>query len=86
MKVLKFSAIWCVDCIVMRPMWEEIEKLFPNLKIENIDADEFPEKLKNYEVKDIPTFIFFNQDGNEISRLKGLQNKEKIIELIKNNY
>ena len=32
MKVLKFGAVWCPECLVMRPLWEEIEKEIPELK------------------------------------------------------
>ena len=40
MKVLKFGAIWCKECLVMRPMWGEIEKEIPDLETEYHDADE----------------------------------------------
>ncbi len=85
MKVLKFGAIWCTECLVMRPMWEEIEKTIPNLLTEYFDADNNPEKLKEYKVKDIPTFIFFNKDNQEFLRLKGVQDKDELIKTIQDN-
>ena len=42
----------------MRPMWEEIEAKIPELKTEYFDADIAPEKLKEYQITDIPAFIF----------------------------
>jgi len=83
MKVLKFGAIWCPECLVMRPVWEEIEKEMPELKTEYFDADENPEKLKEYGVKDIPVFIFLDKNNKEILRLTGMQNKDKLIETVK---
>lgn len=82
MKILKFGAIWCTECLVMRPMWSEIEKLFPNLKTEYFDADENPEILESYKVKEVPVFIFLDDNGDEILRLKGVQNKENLIQKI----
>ena len=85
MKVLKFGAIWCKECLVMKPMWTEIEQDIPELKTEYFEADDVPEVLKEHEVKDIPTFIFLNKDNKEILRLEGMQNKEELIKLIKEN-
>ena len=82
MKVLKFGAIWCAECLTMRPMWEEIEQEIPELKTEYYDADDHQELLDRYEIKKIPTFIFFDDNDEEILRLQGLQNKNELIEII----
>ena len=60
MKVLKFGAIWCKECLVMKPMWQDIEASIPELVAEYYDADENPEVLEKYSVKDIPVFIFLD--------------------------
>lgn len=85
MKVLKFGAVWCKECLVMRPMWQEIEEEIPGLKTVYYDADEYPEKLDEYGIKDIPAFIFLDKNGSEIKRLSGARNKEELVELVKNN-
>lgn len=85
MKILKFSALWCADCIVMRPMWQEINKKFPDLEIIEVDFDDQPEIAKKYGVKKVPLFIFLNSREEEISRLKGLQNKPDLVKLIEDN-
>jgi len=86
MKVLKFGAIWCTECLVMKPMWKEIEALMPDLKTEYFDADENAEMLEKYEIKDIPAFIFLDQDDKEFMRLEGVQNKEDLIKTVKDNF
>ena len=85
MKVLKFGAVWCAECLVMRPMWQEIEKDIPELKTEYFDADNNSEKLKEYGVTDIPVFIFLDKEGKEFLRLKGIQNKTDLIKIVKDN-
>ncbi len=85
MKVLKFGAIWCTECIVMKPMWQEIEKESPELKTEYYDADENPEIIKEYSITNLPVFIFLDKDNNEFLRLKGVQNKKNLIEIVKEN-
>ncbi|MFH1822853.1 MAG: thioredoxin family protein [Patescibacteria group bacterium] len=86
MRVLKFGAIWCKECIVMRPMWQEIEESTPELKTEYYDADNDSAILEKYQVKDVPEFIFLDKNDNEIIRLKGAQNKEDLIKLVKENF
>ncbi len=79
MKILKFGAIWCTECLVMRPMWDEIEKLFPDLKTEMYDADENSDILKKYNIEDIPSFIFLDNNGEVLKKLKGIQGEEELI-------
>jgi thiol-disulfide isomerase/thioredoxin len=85
MKVLKFGAIWCKECIVMRPMWNDIEEEMPELTTEYIDIDENEEATKKYDIKAVPVFIFLDKDNNEILRLKGAQKKDNLIKLVKEN-
>lgn len=85
MKVLKFGAVWCKDCLVMKPMWAEIEAELPDLETEFFDADEQPEALEKYGVDNLPVFVFLDKNGQEILRLKGLQNKEELLKIVKDN-
>lgn len=85
MKVLKFGAIWCKDCLVMRPVWQEVEEEIKELKTEYYDADEHPEMLKKYGIKDIPVFIFLDKDDKEILRLENMQKKDDLITIVKEN-
>ena len=85
MKVLKFGAIWCADCLVMKPMWKKIESKIPELVTEYFDADEHQEILEKYNVTDIPVFIFLDKDEKEFERKNGIQNEEELIEFVKNN-
>lgn len=82
MKIIKIGAVWCPECLVMRPVWEEIERGMPELISEYFDADENSEVIKKYAVENIPTFIFFDENGNEILRLEGMQDKDKLLKLI----
>ncbi len=77
MKVLKFGAVWCNGCLVMRPRWEEIEKENPWLVTEYYDFDEDKGRL--------PVFVFLDERGEEILRLSGEVEKEKLVETIEQN-
>lgn len=85
MEVLKFGAIWCSGCLVMKPRWEKIEKEMPELKTTYYDIDENEEIVKKYKIVDYPTFIFLSEDGREVDRLVGEVSEKKLIQTI-NSY
>jgi len=82
MKILKFGAIWCSGCLIMKPRWVEIEKELTWLKTEYYDVDENQELVKKYSIKNYPCFIFIDKDGKEINREYGEIEKKKLIEII----
>ena len=86
MKVLKFGAVWCSGCLVMKPRWAEIEKENPWLKTEMYDFDNDKEMVNKYEIDDkLPTFVFLDKEGNEFKRMHGEIGKKELIEFISQN-
>ena len=85
MKIIQFGAIWCVNCVYMKNVWEEIAGGFNGMDAEYYDADDNPDEFNKYSIKDIPVFIFFDSGGNEFMRLNGAQSKEELIKIIKEN-
>ncbi len=89
MKVLKFGAVWCPGCLIMKPRWADIESENPWLETEYFDYDENADKVKEYNLGNVlPVFIFLDKDGQELTRLKGEVDKKELLELIeeyKNN-
>jgi|AntAceMinimDraft_17_1070374.scaffolds.fasta_scaffold27602_4 thiol-disulfide isomerase/thioredoxin len=85
MKVLKIGASWCPGCKIMVPRWEEVEKEYPWLETEMIKIDDHPEIMKEYQLHQLPTFIFLNQAGEEIERLTGEVEKEILVKAVLEN-
>ncbi|MEI7497721.1 MAG: thioredoxin family protein [Candidatus Falkowbacteria bacterium] len=83
MKIVKFSALWCADCIVMRPMWQEINNVYPDILIEEFDIDDYPDVAKTLGVVKAPTTIFYGSDEIELTRLIGIQNQQTLFDYIK---
>jgi thiol-disulfide isomerase/thioredoxin len=69
----------------MRPLWEEIEKEIPELITEYFDLDERVDMKEKYEITKAPTFVFLDKDENEFLRLVGPQNKNDLIDSVKEN-
>jgi len=83
MKVLKFGAVWCSGCLVMKPRWGEIEKEYPWLKTEMYDYDKDKEMIDKYRIdQNLPTFVFLDKEGGEFLRLQGEVPKKELIEVI----
>lgn len=86
MKVLKFGAVWCSGCLVMRPLWQEIEAENPWLETEYHDFDEDKEAVEKYQINEIlPVAIFLDKEGNEIVRINGEKDKKSLVEIINQN-
>lgn len=85
MKVLKFGAVWCPGCLVMRSRWQEIEKELPWLKTEYYDFDKDKEVVQKYSLTSgkLPVFIFLDKKNQEILRKQGEISKEELINAIK---
>lgn len=86
MKVLKFGAVWCSGCLIMKPRWKEIEGENPWLKTEYYEFDDSKEMVEKYKIdKTLPTFVFLDKNGNEFLRLNGEIEKDKLLEIINQN-
>jgi len=86
MKVLKFGAVWCSGCLVMKPRWAEIEKEHSWLKTEYYDYDKDKAMVEKYKIdKNLPTFVFLNKEDKEFLRLHGEPSKEELIKTILEN-
>lgn len=85
MKVLKFGAVWCAGCLVMKPRWQEIEKENPWLETEYHDFDEDKDIASKYNITALPTFVFLDKDEKEFLRLKGEISKEELTKIVIEN-
>jgi len=82
MKILKFGAIWCSGCLVMKPIFAEVEKELEWLKTKYYDVDQEKELVEKYSITDYPCFIFLDKNEKEIHREYGEIEKKKLIEII----
>lgn len=86
MKVLKFGAVWCAGCLIMKPRWKEIETLNPWLETKYYEYDESKEVAEKYKIdRNLPVFIFLDKEDKEFLRMQGEVDKEKLLEIINQN-
>ena len=83
MKIIKFSAVWCPGCLVMKPVWKKVEEKYPNLDIIEYDYDIDEDEVNIYNVGDkLPVVIKLDDNDSEIGRLIGEKKENEIIEFI----
>ncbi len=86
MKVLKFGAVWCPGCLVMRPRWKELEAEHPWLETRYLEYDDAKEMVDKWNVgKNLPVFIFLDKNDKELTRLTGEPSKAEILQIITAN-
>src|SRR3989344_1745246 len=81
--LIDFHAHWCMPCVIMSPIVEEISRKFRGkLKVGKINVDNNPEIAQKYNIHSIPNFILF-KDKKIIEQFVGSISKEEFEKRIK---
>lgn len=81
-KLLDLGAQKCIPCKMMAPILDELTKEYKGVfDVVFIDVWQLEnkEKAKAYEIRSIPTQIFFDASGKELWRHEGFISKEDIL-------
>lgn len=82
MKIIKFTAIWCPGCLVMKKVWNNIEKKY-NIETNDYDYDIDYDLREKFAIgKTLPVTIFLDKDDRELERLVGEVSEKKLIDTI----
>ena len=74
----------CIPCKMMAPIIEELEKEYTGrAAVLFIDVWENPDAGTKFGLRAIPTQIFYDATGKEISRHEGFLDKESIVTVFK---
>lgn len=76
MKLIKFSASWCLPC---RNLESRLSKIDLKIDLFSYDVEEEVELTEKWKVRNVPTVILVDDDNNEVKRWIG--NFEPSIEL-----
>ena len=82
--MVDFGAKSCVPCKMMAPILEKLEKEYKGrAAIVFVDVWQDPEQAKRFEIKVIPTQIFYDTQGKEVLRHTGFMSEEAIVAQLK---
>jgi thioredoxin 1 len=79
-KLWDFWATWCPPCKQLKPTIEALEKEYAGkIEIKSIDVDQNKDLAQKFKVQAIPTLVFLDAKGNELSRIVGLVPSDTIV-------
>lgn len=79
--VVDFWAEWCGPCKMLAPVFEELEKDFPDVTFGKINVDEEVQAALENNVSSIPTLLFI-KDGKVVKRAVGFAPKDELAAMI----
>ena len=79
--IVDFFAEWCMPCVMMGPVFEEVAEKFKKFKFRKVNIEDNKDLASKYKVMSIPCIIVF-KDGKEIDRIIGSVPEEVLEEKI----
>ncbi len=87
--LMDFYADWCVACVELdhntynQPEFLSRSEKFINLKLDFTSQNDWTRQMtKDYDVKGMPTVIFFTPDGKEVKRFVGFKNAAGVASIM----
>jgi thioredoxin 1 len=82
--MVDLGAASCIPCKMMAPILDKLAKRYEGkAAVVFIDLRYNREAVQQFEVRGIPTQIFFDKNGREISRHMGFMSEEAIVAQLK---
>lgn len=77
--LVDFHASWCGPCKLLSPIVDKVAEQYEGkATVAKADADDVPGLFAHYQVRSMPTLIFF-RDGEIVDRMVGMKSR-KIIQ------
>ncbi len=80
--VVDFFAEWCMPCLMLAPVIEELAEKMKNIEFAKINVDDNQELAQKFNVSSIPCLIIF-KEGKPVDRIIGAQQQDAIEKKIK---
>lgn len=78
--LVHFGAPWCGPCRMIEPLLSRFQAEFgSSLKLIGINADENLKLASHYQIKTLPTLLFF-EGGKVLHRMEGMYKREVLWE------
>ncbi len=81
-KLIYISASWCQPCKSFSPIMNRVSAT--GIPVQKMDADKDQQSLMQFGVRNIPTVIKVNSNGEEIGRFLGVKTEQEVINFYNN--
>jgi len=82
--MVDLGAAKCVPCKLMEPILAKLQKDYEGrAAIVFIDIRYRTEEAERFDIRAIPTQIFFDREGNEVYRHRGFMSEQAIVEQLR---
>ena len=81
-RFLYFSAPWCGPCRQLGPTMDQVARNYPVIKI-NVDEDSF--QVQQFKIKNVPTVLLVDDNGNVLSSKIGAHSAQIYIDMYNQN-
>ncbi len=79
--VLEIYSTGCLNCQIMTPILNNLEKDFTQIKFYQINADKFPILLQKYKITSLPTLLLFRY-GQFLTSIVGVKHPQLLKRII----
>ena len=80
--LLEFGRGWCIPCKYMKPILDDMAKLFNGkAMVLTVDMDANKDLVRNFGIRMMPTQVFLMPDGKEFFRNEGTLEREQIVQV-----
>jgi thioredoxin 1 len=80
--LLEFGRGWCIPCKYMKPILEDMSKVYANKAIVmTVDMDANKDLVRDFRIRMMPTQVFLMPDGKEFFRNEGTLEREQIAQV-----
>ena len=84
MKLIRFGAIWCPACLIMRPRYNKVLENFKDITSYEYDYDMDENLVNEYKIgKILPEAILYDDNDTELERMVGEVSLDKLMDIIK---
>jgi thioredoxin 1 len=80
--VVDFFAEWCMPCIMMAPVIDEVAAKLKKVKFTKVNVDDYQDIAQKFGVMSIPTMVVLKK-GKEVNRWVGASSAEALEENVK---
>jgi thioredoxin 1 len=79
--VIDFYAEWCMPCLMIAPILEELASKFKEIKFARVNVDENKDLSSRFNITALPTLVVF-KNSEEVERITGALPEEVLEEKI----